>query len=76
MMRIKKMGPFALAGALILALLTAPSAPALAFKQIPATNWGHIYAGTEPTASLPLLVHLTHRFGIPLHLLMLWQEKI
>lgn len=47
MMRIKSMGPFGLAGALILALLTAPAAPALSFKQIPATNWGHIYAGTE-----------------------------
>ena len=44
------MGPFALAGALILALLTAPSAPALSFKQIPATNWGHIYAGTEASS--------------------------
>ena len=49
-MRIKRMGPFALAGALILALLTAPSAPALSFKQIPATNWGHIYAGTEASS--------------------------
>jgi len=53
MMRIKKMGPFALAGALILALLTAPSAPALAFKQIPATTWGHIYAGTESSTTVP-----------------------
>ena len=55
MMRIKGMGPFALAGALILALLTAPAAPALTFKQIPATTWGHIYAGTQPvsTASAP-----------------------
>ena len=51
MMRIKRMGPFALAGALILGLLTAPSAPALSFKQIPATNWGHIYAGTEPSTT-------------------------
>ena len=51
MMRIKRMGPFALAGALILALLTAPTAPALTFKQIPATNWGHIYAGTEASAT-------------------------
>jgi hypothetical protein len=51
MMRLKRMGPFALAGALILGLLTAPSAPALSFKQIPATNWGHIYAGTEPVAT-------------------------
>jgi len=47
MMRMKRMGPFALAGALILGLLTAPAAPALSFKQIPATNWGHIYAGTQ-----------------------------
>ena len=47
------MGPFALAGALILGLLTAPATPALSFKQIPATNWGHIYAGTEPTNSKP-----------------------
>ena len=53
MMRIKKMGPFALAGALILALLTAPSAPALAFKQIPATTWGHIYAGTQTSTTVP-----------------------
>jgi hypothetical protein len=51
MMRIKRMGPFALAGALILALLTAPAAPALTFKQIPATTWGHIYAGTQPSST-------------------------
>ena len=52
MMRIKRMGPIALVGALVLALLTTPSAPALTFKQIPATTWGHIYAGTEPVSSL------------------------
>jgi hypothetical protein len=51
MMRIKRMGPFALAGALVLAPLTAPTAPALSFKQIPATNWGHIYAGTEASVT-------------------------
>ena len=51
MMRIKRMGPFALAGALIIALLTAPAAPALTFKQIPATTWGHIYAGTQPAST-------------------------
>jgi hypothetical protein len=51
MMRIKRMGPFALAGALIVALLTAPAAPALTFKQIPATTWGHIYAGTQPSST-------------------------
>ena len=49
MMRMKRMGPFALSGALILGLLAAPSAPALAFKQIQATTWAHIYAGTEPS---------------------------
>ena len=48
MMRIKRMGSFALVGALVVALLTTPSAPALSYKQIPATTWAHIYAGTEP----------------------------
>ena len=51
MMRIKRIGPFALAGALIVALVTAPAAPALTFKQIPATTWGHIYAGTQPSST-------------------------
>jgi hypothetical protein len=51
MMRNKRVGPIALAGVLILALLTAPTAPALSFKQIPATNWGHIYAGTEASVT-------------------------
>ena len=51
MMRIKRMGPFALAGVLILVLLSVPAAPALTFKQIPATNWAHIYAGTQPTST-------------------------
>jgi hypothetical protein len=51
MMHIKRVGPFALAGALIIALLTAPAAPALTFKQIPATTWGHIYAGTQPAST-------------------------
>ena len=49
-MRNKRMGSLALASALILGLLTAPSSTALTFKQIPATNWGHIYAGTDSTA--------------------------
>ena len=50
-MRIKRIGPFALASALIVALLTAPAAPALTFKQIPATTWGHIYAGSQPSST-------------------------
>ena len=53
MMRKRKISPFVLIAALVLALITAPSAPALAFKQIPATNWGHIYAGTEPSTATP-----------------------
>jgi hypothetical protein len=53
MMRIQRMGPFALAGALILGLLNAPAAPALTFKQIPATTWGHVYAGTQASTTVP-----------------------
>jgi hypothetical protein len=47
MLRIKRLGAIALAGALITSILVAPSAPALAFKQIPATNWGYTFAGTD-----------------------------
>ena len=39
--------------ALILGLLSAPAAPALTFKQIPATTWGHIYAGTQTSTTVP-----------------------
>ena len=51
MLRFKRLGVIALAGALASAILTAPAAPALAFKQIPATNWGYIYAGTDPVTA-------------------------
>ena len=47
MSRIKRLGPIAFATALIASILTAPSVPALAFKQIPATNWGYVYAGSD-----------------------------
>jgi len=54
MLRIKRLGAIAFVTALIASILTAPSAPALAFKQIPATNWGYVYAGTDPvTKSSP-----------------------
>jgi len=54
MLRIKGFGSFAFVAALIASILTAPAAPALAFKQIPATNWGHVYAGFDPAnASSP-----------------------
>jgi len=51
MLRFKRLGVIALASALAASILLAPSAPALAFKQIPATNWGYIYAGTDPVTT-------------------------
>jgi hypothetical protein len=51
MLRIKRLGVFALAGALVASILIAPAAPALAFKQIPATNWGYVYAGSDPVTT-------------------------
>jgi hypothetical protein len=51
MLRIKRLGAIAFISALIASILTAPSAPALAFKQIPATNWGYVYAGTDPVTN-------------------------
>jgi len=51
MLRIKRLGIFAIAGALIASILVAPAAPALAFKQIPATNWGYVYAGSDPVTT-------------------------
>jgi len=50
MIGIKRVQAAALAGALIASILSVPSAPALAFKQIPANNWGYIYAGKNPVA--------------------------
>ena len=47
MLRIKRLWAIAFAGVLAVSILSAPSAPALSFKQIPATNWGYIYAGTD-----------------------------
>jgi hypothetical protein len=51
MVRMKRLGAIAFAGALVASILVAPSAPALSFKQIPATNWGHIYAGSDPVSN-------------------------
>ena len=48
MVRMKRLRVIALAVALVASILSAPSAPALAFKQIPATTWGHVYAGSDP----------------------------
>ena len=54
MLRIKRLGAIAFASALAASILLAPSAPALAFKQIPATNWGYTFAGSNPvTTSTP-----------------------
>lgn len=52
MMQIKRAGPIALVTSLFIALFTAPAAPALSFKEIPATNWGHIYAGSGVTLTI------------------------
>ena len=51
MVRMKRLRVIALAVALVASILSAPSAPALAFKQIPATTWGHVYAGSDPVAN-------------------------
>ena len=51
MVRIKRLRVIAVAVALVASILSAPSAPALKFKQIPATTWGHVYAGTDPVTS-------------------------
>jgi hypothetical protein len=54
MLRIKRLRAIALVVALSASILNAPSAPALAFKQIPATNWGYVRAGVDPvTQSSP-----------------------
>ena len=47
MLRIKRVWAIAFSAALVASILAAPSAPALSFKQAPATNWGHVYAGTS-----------------------------
>ena len=51
MVRIKRLGAIAFAGALVASILIAPSAPAVAFKQIPATNWGYTFAGSDPVTN-------------------------
>ena len=45
------MRAIALIGALSASLLSAAPAQALSFKQIPASTWGYIYAGTDATKS-------------------------
>ena len=47
MLRMKRLGAVGLTGALAASILFAPAAPAVTFKQIPATNWGYTYAGTD-----------------------------
>ena len=51
MLRLNRLWAITFAGVLAVSILSAPSARALAFKQIPATNWGYIYAGTDPVTS-------------------------
>ena len=46
--RLNSVKVTAIVVALAASLLTAPAAMALSFKQIPATTWGHVYAGSNP----------------------------
>jgi hypothetical protein len=48
MVRLKQMRVFALIGVLVATLLSSSPADAITFKQIPATNWGYVYAGSDP----------------------------
>jgi hypothetical protein len=51
MLRIKRLARIAFAGALVASILSAPTAPALSFRQIPATIWAHTYAGSDPVTN-------------------------
>jgi len=51
MLRFPKLGAIALIGALSASLLSAAPTQAVTFKQIPATNWGYTYAGTDTSVS-------------------------
>ncbi len=51
MLSLRKLRAIAITGALAASLLSTAPAQALTFKQIPATNWGYIYAGTEATSA-------------------------
>lgn len=51
MLRIKRLARIAFAGALVASILSAPTAPALSLKQIPATIWAHTYAGSDPVTN-------------------------
>ena len=47
MLKAKRIGALAFAGVLALSTLSSAPSQALGFKQIPATHWGYVYAGTE-----------------------------
>jgi len=51
MLRIKKIWAIGFTAALLASIVSAPVSSALSFKQAPATNWGHIYAGKNPVTS-------------------------
>ena len=51
MLSLRKIRAIALVGALSASLLSAAPSQALSFKQIPATNWGYTYAGTDTAVS-------------------------
>ena len=80
MLRIKRLGSIGLAGALVASILFAPSAPAVTFKQIPATNWGYTYAGTDSVttqSTQPAAKNLesTSRFDVKYNNFPDWAKK-
>ena len=80
MLRIKRLGSIGLAVALVASILFAPSAPAVTFKQIPATNWGYTYAGTDSVttqSTQPAAKNLesTSRFDVKYNNFPDWAKK-
>ncbi len=80
MLRLKRLGSIGLASALAASILFAPSAPAVTFKQIPATNWGYTYAGTDSVttqSTQPAAKNLesTSRFDVKYNNFPDWAKK-
>jgi hypothetical protein len=51
MLKAKRIGALAFARRTCLSTLSSAPSQALGFKQIPATHWGYVYAGTETAPS-------------------------
>ena len=71
---------FALIGVLTASLLSTSPAEALSFKQIPATNWGYVYAGTDPVnnaapAPAPKNLEAKSKFNVKYNNFPDWAKK-